>query len=1081
MHYSRIGRISLCFILIFLPIVALCQELGLIPSKYYSPKEYGAGTQNWCAVQDRRGVMYFGNAYGVLEFDGAGWRLYEVSNQTAVRSIAIGSNGVVYVGAFGEMGYMQPDALGQMRYTSLMPKVDSCYRNFKEVWGVHCLGDTVFFLSDNYVFRYADGTLKCWPSGLQGFYLGFVANGKYIVQEKGRGLLTYRNDSLVLIPQSDFFANTKVHGVFSSRDGYLVGTRHNGFFLFDTSGVAPSIRSVSDAMPDARKINSYFLRNGYYHGVSLSDSLYAFSSIQGDILVVNSQWELQDVIDSETKGAISPNYSLYFQDNHNLWITLDRGICRVELRSPFRFWPEQMGITGVISDVARVGNYFYASTTAGLFYANTSERELGLSKFRKVDGNFEQAWQFLYFYLPSRSSSFYAKNPARMRSYVASDSTILLAATLSGVYQLQGSKAWPISDYNQVSCLHQSYSNPTKLLLGQLNGVAQLTYQNGLWSDDGSRYGIDANIIDIGEDSARNIWISTRFQDIYRVRNAFDSAPIVEKFDSSMGISNRRIVTFYDNHSPFLFFTSGHFYSYNDSAKQFGVYRFYKSQKAIDRQKEVSDSLSWLGVQPYINTSYYVADAFDKCVWFGTTNGLCRCIPDSSRNFNFVPSALIRKVVCADSVLFWGNNITALGVPGDGVVFNPAALVNLNNRIEFRHNSLVFHYAWPFFEGSKPNEYSYKLEGYGDAWSRWTTETKKEYTNLHEGKYTFCVKGRNIYGIESEPAKFCFEVLPPWYRTYWAYGIYAVMGLLFVALAVKLYTYKLILERDNLEQLVKERTQEILIQNEEILVQAEHLKEANDWVNAKNVELEAQKYEIERKRNELEISNATKNKFFRIIAHDLRNPISTLVNTTGFILSEYDEFDRAKTRRIIEDLNRLSLTTYGLLENLLDWSSNQMGDIPFNPKPLHLKSMVADCVELIKTKIDSKCISLDVDIAETIVVIADENMLRAVIRNILTNATKFTHEKGAVRIYTRMDTDFCHLSIADNGVGIKPDMLSKLFHIDKDVISVGTRNEKGSGLGLILCKEFMERNGGAIHVQSEWGRGSVFTVSIRLR
>ena len=183
---------------------------------------------------------------------------------------------------------------------------------------------------------------------------------------------------------------------------------------------------------------------------------------------------------------------------------------------------------------------------------------------------------------------------------------------------------------------------------------------------------------------------------------------------------------------------------------------------------------------------------------------------------------------------------------------------------------------------------------------------------------------------------------------------------------------------------------------------------------------------------------------------------------------------------MIGDLNKLSLTTYGLIENLLDWSSNQMGHVQFNPTKLDLKAIVKENVELIKTKIESKSISLSISIPDDLIVFADENMLCTVIRNIVTNAAKFTHESGTIRIYTVTDEEFCYLSIADNGVGISPDIVKKLFHIDKDIISIGTHNEKGSGLGLILSKEFVERNGGTITVESELGKGSTFTISLKL-
>jgi signal transduction histidine kinase len=279
---------------------------------------------------------------------------------------------------------------------------------------------------------------------------------------------------------------------------------------------------------------------------------------------------------------------------------------------------------------------------------------------------------------------------------------------------------------------------------------------------------------------------------------------------------------------------------------------------------------------------------------------------------------------------------------------------------------------------------------------------------------------------------------------------------------------------------VKERTQEILIQKEEILVQSEHLKEANDWISAKNLELEEQKRVIEFKKNQLEISDATKNKFFRIIAHDLRNPISTVVGTTSHILTNFELTDSKTTKKLIEDMSSLSMTTYNLLENLLDWSTSQMGELRFNPSIVDLKSLITQNIELVKRKIESKNINLVFQVSDDIEVLADENMLQTVVRNLISNAVKFTFDNGTIEISANVVDDICFLSVKDTGIGISKENIKNLFRIDKDVRTYGTHNEKGAGLGLILCKEFIELNGGKISVTSEPQKGTEFIISLKL-
>jgi len=1061
------------------------QELGLIQSKYYSTDDYNSGTQNWAIVQDKRGLMYFGNAFGVMEFDGENWKLFKVKNESTVRSLAADNNGTIYVGAYGEIGMLLPNSKGVMRYNSLMNLIDTNYTDFREIWDINCFGDTVFFLSDKYLFKFVNGKFSYIKSKSKGFYLSYNVKNNYLIQELGIGLMRMQNDSLTLINGGEFFSDITIHAVFNFKNGYLVCSRKKGLFYVDNSTKNPTIKPISSISSKANRVNNYFIENSFYHGIALSNNLFALSSISGDLLIIDSDWNVKDIIDHRTIGIKSPTLYLYSHNGQNLWLALDNGICQVEIRSPYRYWNESVGINGILSDVARVGEYFYISTGSGIFYTRKNQAKFEINSFNPVEGIFEQAWGFQYFQPPLLGVKNLIRSSNDELNFVPDNNTLLLVATRTGVHQITGPKSTKIAEYDAVNCLHQSRKNPNKLFLGLNNGLAELEYKNRQWNDKGIKYLKEESIRDIGEDSLGNLWIIPRYNGVYRMRNSFlndTSLCTIEHYDTTSGINNMRYLRIFDLHNPLLFIGNRNLYTFNDSLKQFDKFNFTRTNLTDEQKaKRLVDSLTNLRVADAVLTDDYVTHHNDSVVWFSTKQGVFSQSNSPFRDFNDVPPAIIRKVICGDSLFFGGTNFYSVKSLFDTLYpVTTESVIDLTTILKARNNSITFHYAWPFFEGEKKNLYSYFLQGYDNQWSNWRTELSKEYTNLPEGSYSFKVKAKNLYGIESPVAEFKFSVLPPWYRTYYAYLSYFVLSILFILLIVKLYTYKLIIEKNKLEQLVKERTQEILIQNEEILVQAEHLKDANDWISAKNVELEAQKEEIEKKKDELELSNATKNKFFRIIAHDLRNPISTLVNSTSYILTDFDEFDKQKTKRIIEELNKLSHTTYNLLENLLDWSTNQMGDLPFNPKQVNLRSVIQDNVELVSTKVNAKGINLTLSVPESINVIADENMLYTVVRNILTNAVKFTKDNGSINIYTKTDDYFCYLCIADNGVGISPDRINKLFRIDKDVVTAGTHNEKGSGLGLILSKEFIERNGGKITVESELEKGSTFTISLKL-
>lgn len=237
----------------------------------------------------------------------------------------------------------------------------------------------------------------------------------------------------------------------------------------------------------------------------------------------------------------------------------------------------------------------------------------------------------------------------------------------------------------------------------------------------------------------------------------------------------------------------------------------------------------------------------------------------------------------------------------------------------------------------------------------------------------------------------------------------------------------------------------------------------------------------------LEDSNITKDRFLSIIAHDLRNPIGAVKNALDFLKDNPEMLNDPDTVDFIVELAETSKTAYDLLENLLTWSRSQRGIIQFNPEDNDLYYLIKEVVPLVQINADNKKIKITSNVEENTMIDADYNMVATIIRNLVTNAIKFTKETGEVKINSYVDEEtkdkkdkFLIISIEDNGVGISQENIGKLFKIDQNYTSEGTNREKGSGLGLILCTEFVEKHKGRIWVESHLNVGSKFKFTVPL-
>jgi PAS domain S-box-containing protein len=237
---------------------------------------------------------------------------------------------------------------------------------------------------------------------------------------------------------------------------------------------------------------------------------------------------------------------------------------------------------------------------------------------------------------------------------------------------------------------------------------------------------------------------------------------------------------------------------------------------------------------------------------------------------------------------------------------------------------------------------------------------------------------------------------------------------------------------------------------------------------------------IKNQNEELLRLNASKDKFFSIIAHDLKNPFSAIIGSSDLLVSRSDKNDTEEIDRYAKIINQSSKKALDILLNLMDWSQIQTGSTKYVPESLDVHGLVEEAIQLLGCNAEEKSISIQNQIPQETRIFADKLMMSIVLRNLISNAIKYTHLEGIVSISSIQEENKIVVYVKDNGIGIAEDKIQKLFKIDGIYSTPGTKKEKGTGLGLILCKEFLEKNKGSIWIESAVGKGSTFYFSLPL-
>ena len=351
---------------------------------------------------------------------------------------------------------------------------------------------------------------------------------------------------------------------------------------------------------------------------------------------------------------------------------------------------------------------------------------------------------------------------------------------------------------------------------------------------------------------------------------------------------------------------------------------------------------------------------------------------------------------------------------------------------------ITFCFAAMDFTAPEKNQYAYKMENFD---KEWTLGNKREatYTNLNPGDYIFLVRGSNNDGFwNEEGTSIHITVLPPWWSMWWFRII------IFIALILIISSFFMLRIRS--------------LKNKKILL--EKL--------------------VEEKTSELKAMNVSKDKILSIIAHDLRSPFNSIIGFSNVLKEEIRSGNPAQNEEFARLINASAVQTLRLLDNLLEWAGSQSSKRMFEPSQVKLRELLDEEFYILNDFAAGKDIELKNLVAGELMIFADRNMIRTIIRNLIINAIKFTRKGGEVVVTAISDRKNVEVSVADTGLGMTKETIEKLFRMDVNVSTRGTENEKGTGLGLLLCKEFVEKHGGKIWVESELDKGSVFSFSLPL-
>lgn len=845
--------LSMIICLVLMTNFSYGQFIGYPFYKYYSSQDYHGGIQNWKITQSQNGLLYVANNFGLLEFDGTNWNKYSLESGTKCRDVFVDTDGKIYIAAQGDFGYYIPDNLGKLTFVSLADSIPDQKRNFDEAWRVFKKNDRLLFCTfdDIFIFNISGELLNVVDPETDPDNF-FLVNHQLYLNQIGKGLSVMENGVVRQSEFGDFFKDMTISGILEiSNNQLLISTLKNGIFL-KTGNTISVWNKQNQAIYQASNINQM---------IRLKSGEIAIGSQNEGLFILDSRGNIKMQL---TKGRGIENrtvLSLYEDIQGNLWLGHNNGISSVALNSPFEHLNEQTGLPGTGYDALLLRDTLYLGTNNGLYYKNIQNQNISFQKVKNTTGqvyNIEHINNSII--MGHHSGTFKIKNgEAEILSNIPGTWTFLELKSHPG-YVLQG-------NYKGLSLFKKS-----------TNGLEFLHKLEGF--EESSRV--------MEEDEDGNIWMTHGYKGVYKIKLSEDLRSVKsEYYGKEKGLPSKVLINVWRLNNNLIFSTESGLYEYNKQKDLF-IKSEFLSEYFPENVQFVSFAEDALGNIYFVNTTERgVLEKSSNNTYKKHTavfNQLRNVLNDDLHNTITLEA---NKVLFAakEGFIYFDNSMQKLEEIDFNVIFTKVSIsnskdsiltygremqgdkvsfkqINSEIKIPFKENSIRIEYSAPYMNGQFQNEYQYWLENNEEDYSEWSVRTAKEYTNLKEGNYIFHVRAKNIHGQLSNISTFEFTILPPWYRTNWAYGLYVFLGLVTSIIIFLLFELRY---KKKTEIITEEKEKEITRIDSELKTSEQKLE------HLKNEKL---KSEIKLKNKELATSTMhliNKNSFINSVKANLNN------------------------------------------------------------------------------------------------------------------------------------------------------------------------------------------------------------------